>query len=232
MGLDNPSFWENISATGGLAKVNKQNLYVSLINTLIGISFSLLLKGNVLICVLAFIILITILFIERQWLYEKIFRRKKWFAVAGYGAVAFIMVITLVIFTKSSRDTSVIVKNVNLYFDNIKAGDCQSAYDRLSNVSKKAYSLNDFVADHSSNRMKIQDFRVDDVIFNRYDDKKAVVTISSPFLIYGQGTLPLEVVREDEGWRIVLSEAIVENRIPSKETKKGGAVSKFFKKIF
>lgn len=212
--------------------MNKQNLYVSLINTLIGISFSLLLKGNVLICVLAFIVLITILFIERQWLYEKIFRKKKWFAVAGYGAVALIMVITLVIFTKSSRDTSVIVKNINLYFDNIKAGDYQAAYDQLSNVSKKAYSLNNFVADHSGNRMKIQDFRVDDVIFNRYDDKKAVATISSPFLIYGQGTLPLEVVREDEGWRIVLSEAIVENRIPGKEGKKSGAVSKFFKKIF
>lgn len=212
--------------------MNKQNLYVSLINTLIGIGISLLLKGNVLICVLAFIILITILFIERQWLYEKIFRRKKWFAVAGYGAVALIMVITLIIFTKSSRDTSVIVKNVNIYFDNIKAGDYQAAYDELSNMSKKAYSLNEFVADHSGNRMKIQDFRVDDVIFNRYDHKKAVVTISSPFLIYGQGTLPLEMVNEDDGWRIVLSKAIVDGRMPGKENKKSGAVSRFFKKIF
>jgi len=212
--------------------VNKQNLYVSLINTLIGISFSLLLKGNVLICVLAFIILITILFIERQWLYEKIFRRKKWFAVAGYGVVALIMVITLVIFTQSSRDTSLIVKNVNMYFDNIKAGDYKAAYEQLSDVSKKAYSLNDFVADHSGNRGKIQDFRVDDVILNRYDDKKAVVTISSPFLIYGQDTLPLELVREDDGWRIVLNKAIVDNRMPGKETKKGGAVSRFFKKVF
>ncbi len=74
--------------------MNKQNLYVSLVNTLIGLSFSLLLKGNVLIFVLAFIVLSTILFIERQWLYERVFRKKKWFAAAGYGAVALIIIVT------------------------------------------------------------------------------------------------------------------------------------------
>ncbi len=223
--------------------MNKQNLYVSLINTLIGISFSLLLKGNVLICVLAFIVLITIMFIERQWLYETIFRRKKWIALASYGAVALTMLITLIVFTKSSRATSVIVKNVNAYFADIKIGDYQAAYDLLSDVSKKSYPLSEFVDAHSGNRMKIQDFRVDDVTFNRYDDKKAVVTISSPFLIYGQDTLPLEVLNEDGTWRIVLSKSIVGNRIVSKEStgkeysakkesKKGGKVSTFFKKIF
>lgn len=217
--------------------MNKQNLYVSLVNTLIGLSFSLLLKGNVLIFVLAFIVLSTILFIERQWLYERVFRRKKWVAVASYGALALTMVLTLIVFTKSSRDMSVIVKNVNAYFANLKTGDYQAAYEQLSNVSKKVYPLSAFVAAHSGSRMKIQDIRVDDVIFNKYDKKKAVVTISSPFLIYGQDTLPLEVLREDEGWRIVLSKSIVENRTPhrenaSKENKKGGAVSGFFKKVF
>ena len=217
--------------------MNKQNLYVSLVNTLIGLSFSLLLKGNVLICVLAFIVLSTILFIERQWLYETIFRRKIWVAVASYSALGVIMLITLIIFTQSSRDTSVIVKNVNSYFTNIKAGDYKAAYEQLSNVSKESYPLNAFVAAHSGNRMKLQDFRVDDVIFNRYDHKKAVVTVSSPFLIYGQDTLPMEVLKEDKGWRIVLSKSIVENSVPnresaSKESKKGGAVSGFFKKIF
>ncbi len=140
------------------------------------------------------------------------------------------------------RDTSVIVKNVNAYFAEIKAGDYKDAYEQLSSVSKKVYPLNEFVAAHSGNRMKVQDIRVDDVVFNRYDNKKAVVTISSPFLIYGQDTLPLEVLREEDGWRIVLSKSIVENRTPrsggagretaNKDGKKGGAVSGFFKKIF
>ena len=46
--------------------------------------------------------------------------------------------------------------------------------------------------------MKTHDFTIDQVIFNRYDDKKAVAVISSAFLLYGHETLNLEMIKEDK----------------------------------
>jgi predicted PurR-regulated permease PerM len=213
--------------------MSRQNLYLTLINTLIGIGMSLLLKGNILVFVLAFIIVGTILFIERKWLNEKIFRNKKSWAVAGYATVAVFMIVSLVFITKPSRETSAIVKTVHGFLDQVKIGDYKNAYAKLAMVSQQTYFINDFINDHNNNHIKIQDYRIDEVAFNKFDDHKAVAIVSSPFLIYGQETLPIEMAKEEDGWRIVFSKAIVQNRpISSKKKSSGGAISGFFKKLF
>ena len=64
------------------------------------------------------------------------------------------------------------------------------------------------------NRIKIQNFRIDEVIFNKYDKKEAVAVVSSPFTLYGRETLNLEMIKEEEGWRIVFSGAIFHPNAP------------------
>ena len=212
--------------------MNKQNLYITLVNTVLGIGFSLLLKGNILVFVLAFIVVGTILFIERKWLNEKIFRNKKSWAVAGYATIAALMIVSLIVITKPSRETSAIVKTVHGFLDQVKMGDYKNAYEELALISHKTYTLNDFISDHTNNHIKIQDYRIDEVAFNKFDDHKAVAIVSSPFLIYGQDTLPIEMSKEENGWRIVFSKAIVQNRTVTPKKKSNGAISGFFKKLF
>jgi len=94
--------------------------------------------------------------------------------------------------------------------------------------------LNDFISDHSNNRISIQDFTVDQVIFNKYDDKKTVAVLSSPFLLYGHETLHLEMIKEDQGWRVVFSRNIATGKdsAPSKSRKRDGVIPNLLKRLF
>jgi hypothetical protein len=197
-----------------------------------GVAF--LLKGSILAVVLIVIAISTIIFIERKWIYKNIFRGKKQYAVVGYSFLAALMLLFLFLITTPSRETSQIVMMVNGFMQNVTSGNYQGAYEQLSKVSKKAYTQYDFVNDHVENRIKVQNFRIDEVIFNEYDKSKAVVVVSSPFTLYGRDTLNLEVVKEEEGWRIVFSKTIFHpNTIDQgKSKKKGGAITNFFKKLF
>ena len=140
--------------------MNKQNLYVILVNASVGVFASFLLKANTYICVLAVIVVVTIVFIERKWLYEKIFRNNKLYAAAGYSVLAVVMITGSIFLTQSGRDTSHIIKTVNVFLNEIKSGDCDRAWDKLSGISKSSYPLQDFVRDHSNHRVKINDFRM------------------------------------------------------------------------
>jgi hypothetical protein len=133
-----------------------------------------------------------------------------------------------------SRDTSHIIKLVNGFMQNVTSGDYRGAYEQLSEVSKKEYTLSDFTQDHLKNRIKVQNFRIDEVTFNEYDKRKAVAVVSSPFTLYGRETLNLEMIREEDGWRIVFSRAIFHpNTLGKEKTKqKGGSITNFFKKLF
>ena len=197
-----------------------------------GVSF--LLKGSILAVVLIIIAIGTIIFIERKWIYENVFRRKRLYAVTGYSLLATFMLVFLFLITSPSRDTSHIIKLVNGFLQNVTSGDYRDAYKQLSDVSKKAYTLNDFVNDHVENRIKVQNFRIDEVIFNEYDKRKAVVVVASPFMLYGRETLNMEMIKEEEGWRIVFSRTIfrpnASGQVKSKE--KGGYITNFFKKLF
>ena len=177
-----------------------------------GVSF--LLKGSILAVVLIVIAIGTIIFIERKWIYENVFRKKKRYAVAGYSFLAALMLVFLFFITSQSRDTSHIIKLVNGFLQNVTTGDYRGAYEQLSEASKKIYTLNDFANDHVENHVKVQNFRIDEVIFNEYDKKKAVAVISSPFTLYGRETLNLEMSKEDEGWRIVFSRTIFHPNAP------------------
>ena len=115
-----------------------------------GISF--LLKGSILAVVLIVIMIGTIIFIERKWIYENVFRRKKQYAVAGYSLLAALMLIFLFLITTTSRDTSHIIKLVNGFLEDVTAGDYGGAYEQLSEVSKKAYMLKDFANMYSAAR--------------------------------------------------------------------------------
>jgi 4-amino-4-deoxy-L-arabinose transferase-like glycosyltransferase len=214
--------------------LKKENLYIALINIFIGMGVAFLLKGSILAVVLIVIAIGTIIFIERKWIYENVFRRKKRFAVAGYFFLAALMLVFLFLLTSPSRDTSHIIKLVNGFLQNVTSGDYQGAYERLSKVSKKAYPLNGFVNDHVENRIKVENFRIDEVVFNEYDKRKAVVVVSSPFTLYGRETLNLEMIKEADGWRIVFSRTIFHPNTSSQGSgkKKGGYITNFFKKLF
>ena len=197
-----------------------------------GVSF--LLKGSILAVVLIIIAIGTIIFIERKWIYENVFRRKRLYAVTGYSFLATFMLVFLFLITSPSRDTSHIVKLVNGFLQNVTSGDYRDAYKQLSDVSKKAYTLNDFANDHVEKRIKVQNFRIDEVIFNEYDKRKAVVVVASPFMLYSRETLNMEMIKEEEGWRIVFSRTIfrpkASGQVKSKE--KGSYITNFFKKLF
>ncbi|MGA9111799.1 MAG: hypothetical protein WB290_16080 [Smithella sp.] len=214
--------------------MNKENLYITLINVFIGMSVTFLFKGSILAVVLIVIVIGTIIFIERNWIYENVFRSKKRYAVVGYSFLAALVLFFLFMITSQSRDTSQIIKLVNGFMQNVTSSDYRGAYAQLSEVSKKEYTLNDFVHDHLKNRIKIKNFRIDDVIFNEYDKKQAVAVVSSPFTLYGRETLNMEIIREEDGWRIVFSRAIFHPNALGQEKNKqrGGSIINFFKKLF
>jgi len=193
-----------------------------------------LLQGSILAYTLIVILVGTIIFIERKWIYENVFKWKKWYAVAGYSVLAAVMMGFLFFITAPSRETSLIVKRVNGFLQNVTAGDYQSAYEQLSEVSKKAYDLNDFVNDHKEKRIKFQNFIIHEVIFNKYDKRQAVAMVSSPFMLYGRETLNLEMIKEGGEWRIDFSRTIVNPNAPGqgKSKKKEGRITNFFNKLF
>lgn len=214
--------------------LKKENLYITLINIFIGMGVSFMLKGSILAVVLIVIGIGTIIFIERKWIYENVFRRRKGYAVAGYTFLAALMLFFLFLITSPSRETSHIIKMVNGFLQDITTGDYRNAYEQLSEVSKKEYTLNAFVKDHVNNHIKVQNFRIDDVVFNEYDNRKAVAAISSPFTLYGRETLNLEIIKEDEGWRIVFSRTIFHPKAldQGQNKKEGGSITNFIKKLF
>lgn len=217
-----------------LNALKKENLYVALVNTLLGMGVTSLLKGSVLAYTLIVILIGTLIFIERKWIYEKVFRFKKWYAAAGYSVLAAVMLVFLFLITAPNRDTSLIVKRVNGFLQNVTAGDYRSAYEQLSEVSKKTYALNDFANDHKENRIKFQNFIIHDVTFNKYDKKQAVAMVSSPFMLYGRETLNLEMIKEGGEWRIDFSRTIIHPNAPDrgKSKKKEGLIPNFLNKLF
>ena len=214
--------------------MKKENLYITLINIFIGMGVSFLLKGSMLAVVLIVIAIGTVIFIERKWIYQNVFRGKKRYAGVGYSLLAILMLVFLFLITSPSRDTSHIIKLVNGFLQNVTSGDYRGAYEQLSEESKKAYTQKDFVNDHVGNRIKVQNFRIDEVIFNEYDKRKAVVVVSSPFTLYGRETLHLELIKEEEGWRIVFSRTIFHLNDPGQGEikKKGGLITNFLKNLF
>ena len=178
--------------------MNKGSIYITLTNTFIGISASLLLNSSAIIAfVISFLTIGTIFFIERKWINEKIFRRKKWCAIAAYSFLAVLFIVGLFFLTKPNREMSLILKSVHVYLNDVKAGDYRGAYGQLSSDSKKIYPLDYFINYHSNNNIKIEDFTIDQVMFNQYDNKKAEVVVTSPFLLYGREKLDLGMIKED-----------------------------------
>ncbi len=94
----------------------KENLYITLINIFIAMGVSFLLKGSILAVVFIVIVIGTIIFIERNWIYENVFRKKKRYAMAGYSFLAALMLVFIFLITSPSRDTSHIIKLVNGFF--------------------------------------------------------------------------------------------------------------------
>jgi len=214
--------------------LKKENLYVALINTLLGMGVASLLQGSVLAYALIVILIGTVIFIERKWIYENVFRSKKWYAAAGYSVLAAVMLVFLYFITAPSRDTALIVKRVNGFLQNVTAGNYPGAYEQLSEVSKKAYALNDFVNDHKEKRIKFQNFIIHEVIFNKYDKRQAVAMVSSPFMLYGRETLNLEMIKEGGEWRIDFSRTIVNPNASGrgKSKKREGVITNFLNKLF
>jgi hypothetical protein len=220
--------------------MNKQNLYLALLNAAFGVALSLLLQGNLLIYGLAFVALFTILLLERHWIYEKVFRQRFWWAVTGYAALFIGIIGVLSLVTQSNRDRSFIIKTTHDFIDHLKPGEYDQAYALLSEISKKSYPLESFVKDNQRFSIKVQDFRIDGVEFNEFDKTKAVVKVSSPFLIYGQSSMAFEFVKEDSGWRLVFTPSLMQQKSveasssgtartsPKRHSTLGGALRSLF----
>ena len=216
--------------------MNKQGIYITMINAFIGIVASVLLKDNAAVAwVLGALVIGTIIFIERAWLKENIFRNKRNYALAAYSVLAVMFLLGLFLVTEPMRKTSAIIASTTSFLTGIKSGDYKGAYACLSHASQQGYSLDEFIGDHSSDRIKIRDFTINQVTLNKFDNKKALAMVSSPFRLYGHETLNLELIKEDGAWRVVFSRNIVVTEKPQpshKAKKKGGTITNFFNSLF
>jgi hypothetical protein len=235
--------------------LNRPSLYVAVINTMIGVGASLLFKDNLAIAwVLMGLVLITIIYIERAWLFANVFRNRLGIAVVTATLLAALFLAGLVVTTEPQRKTRAVVRTITLFLGNLKSNNQYTAYNLLSRSSRETYLRADFIDDHSGCR-RLKDFTIEQVTLNHYDGNKAQVQVSSPFQIFGHNTTNLELVREMGEWRVVLDrkEVILERLSPAPATtavkrpvpkkrakrstsedpkKKSGAVTSFFKKIF
>lgn len=207
-----------------------------MINSFLGLGASLLLKDNIAIAwIVGALVISTVIFIERAWLNENLFRKRRSYSLIAYSVLTITFVVGLYLVTGSMRKTSAIITSTSSFMTGIKAGDYKTAYTHLSAASQSSYPLASFVEDHVYNRIKIEEFTIDQVTFNKFDSKKAVAIVSSPFTIYGHETINLELVKEEGIWRVVLSRNVVVAGKPlqSPNTKrKGGTVSNFLNSIF
>jgi len=223
--------------------MNKQTLYVAFFNSLLGVLVSLLLKGNALIYALTFVVVLTILFVERRWIYEKVFKKRAWQAIVGYLVMLAAMLGFLLLVTQPSRNTALVVEATHRFLDHLQPGQYEQAYEALSEASKQHYPESDFVDDHEALRIKVQDFRIDEIVFNEFDKKKAVAKVSSPFSLYGRNALSLDLVKEGKAWRVSFSPRMIDRDTPlvtptlelapaSEEKPKPGWIRRFFRKVF
>lgn len=216
--------------------MNKQGIYITLVNAFIGIVASVLLKDNAVVAFIIITLIIgTVLFIERAWVNAFLFGNRKRYALAAYAVLGVVFLSGLYLVTQPMRKTSAIVASTTAYLEGLKAGDYPGAYACLSAESRQSYPLTHFIEDHAKGRVRIQDFTIDRVAFNKFDSKKAVATVSSPFGIYGQETLNMELIKEDAAWRVVFSRNIVARGNPPLSPKPGksrGAISNLFHSLF
>lgn len=216
--------------------MNKQGIYITMINSFIGIAASLLLKDNAVVALIIVALIIgTVMFIERAWLNEQLFRNRRNYALAAYSVLAALFLAGLFLVTEPMRKTSAIIASTSAFLNGIKSGDYKGAYAHLSLASRQGYPLADFIGDHASNRVKIQDFTIDQVTFNKFDNKKALAMVSSPFRLYGHETLNLELIKEEGAWRVVFSrKTVVTGNPPTspKAKKSGGSITNMLNSLF
>lgn len=185
--------------------------------------------------ILGALVAVTVIFIEREWLNEHIFRGRRSNALTAYVFLIALFLAGLFIASEPMRKTSAIIASTNAFFNDVKSGDHRGAYAYISKASQQSYPLADFIGDHTSERVKIKDFTIDQVTFNKFDNKKALAVVSSPFRLYGHETLNLELVKEDAAWRVVFSRKMVITEKPlisPKAKKSGGAITNLFNALF
>jgi hypothetical protein len=219
---------------------------------MIGVSASLLFKDNYALVMAAIGLVIgTILYIERKWIFSNIFRQKLGAAIAATVLVLGLFAAGFVQITAPQRKTKAAIRTVTTFLGELKAGRQTTAYNLLSKSSRDSYLHKDFIADQSGGLLKIKDFTIEQVNLNKYDANKARVIISSPFQIFGHANMDMDLVRENSEWRIVLTrkDIVPEPVAPpaekqtasvkpaslrksAKQKKKDGAVTSFFKSIF
>ena len=215
--------------------MNKQSIYITMINTFLGLGASLLLKDNLAIAwIIGALIISTVIFIERVWLNENLFRKRKSYCLGAYTILTVIFAAGLFIVTEPMRKTSAIIASTTTFLSGIKAGEYENAYERLSGASKLSYPLADFMRDHAANRIVIKDFTINQVLFNKFDSKRATATVSSPFTLYGHETLSMELIKEGGTWRIVFSRNIVAagKLFSPPKTKKKGGINNLLRSLF
>jgi hypothetical protein len=207
-----------------------------MINSLIGICASLLLKDNIVIAwIIGTLVISTVIIVERAWLKENIFRNSRSYALTAYLILAVSFLLGMFLVTEPMRKTSAIIASTTSFLTGIKSGDYKTAYSYLSGTSQQSYPLEDFIKDHSKNNSKIRDFTIEQVTFNQFDSKKALAVVTSPFTLYGHETLHLELIKEVNAWHIVFSRNTVVKpslQISPQTKKSGGAISNFINSLF
>jgi hypothetical protein len=207
-----------------------------MVNSLIGIVASLLLKDNAVVAwVIGTLVIGTVIFIERAWLNEQLFRNSRKFAWTAYTVLGVLLLVGLFFVTEPGRRTTAVITSTSSFLNGIKSGAYKDSYAQLSQASQQEYPLAEFIEDHANGRVKIQDFTINQVTFNRFDTKKALAVVSSPFMLYGHETLHLELIKESAAWKIVLSRktvAVGKTEAPLKTKKKNGVITNIFNTLF
>jgi len=213
--------------------MNKQSFYVTIFNTFIGVITSFFIKDDGLVAwLIGSLVVGTIVYVERSWINEHIFRFKKKFAIAGCIFLITVFLVGLYFSTELIRKTSAVIESTSVFLNGIKTGDFGASYFRMSIASQDSYPIILFLADHEKGRVSIQDFTIEQVTFNQFDKTKAMAIVSSPFKIYGRETLNLELVKEEGQWRVVFSRStlIANKSAPIKPKKK--SQPSIFKALF
>ena len=205
-----------------------------MINTFLGLGASLLLKDNIVIAwLIGALVIGTVIFIERAWLNEYMFRNRKSYSLAAYSILAGVFLAGMFFVTEPMRKTSAVIASTTAFLTGVKSGDYKDAYACLSAASQMSYPLTDFIEDHSRNHIKIREFTIDQVTFNKFDRNKALANVTSPFTLYGHEALNLELIKEGGAWRIVFSRNLVAvEKLSPKTKQKGGAITNIFHSLF
>lgn len=154
---------------------------------------------------------------------------KKKCARAACAVLAGMILTGVYLATEPMRKTSAVNTSVTAFLKGVQSGEYTKSYSYLTRASQKVYPLTDFIADHSGNSPKIQDFTVVQVSLNKSNRNRAFARISSTSKLYGQKKLKLELMNDDGAWNVIFNKSLAAGKPP--QASAGKNINNFMKSL-